>query len=1019
MEDTSADKPGRVWRIPHHGVWQKGKLRVVFDLSAQQDGIALNTELLQGPDMTNLMAGVMLRFRLEDIALMADIEAMFYQVLIPESQRSFMRFFWFKDGNLDGEVVEYEMCVHPFGAISSGACANYALRKTADEQEFRFGTDVADTVRKDFYVDDWLKSVRDVSSAISLVKNVRDLCDSGGFNLAKFISNCREVIESVPVENRAPSLVNLDLLSTLPMERALGMHWSVENDSLEFRVILKDLPLTRRSVLGTISSIYDLLGLVSSFVLPGRKVLQKIVNEGGCWDDSLPQILRVEWEKWRIELLALQNLKVKRCYKPEGFQVASSTLHCFSDASDYGYGQASYLQQVSKDGEVSVSLVMAKSRVVPLKTPTTVPRMETTAGFTSCKVGTLLKEELGIPDLSVKYWVDSTIVLGYIRNETKRFRTYVANRVKKIRSMTAKEDWGHVYTHLNPADDCSRRLSVFDEEKVDRWFYGPQQLRSCDSSSCGNDPLDEVPDDDPEVIAEKKCNVTLPTVDEHLIINTLGGKVSAWARMVRLVAALHFFVQVCTGAREKNSSKVVKDNVRAQNQLFRMVQLKHFPREVSDLSSGKSLLKSSSLRKLRPFLDSKGILRVGGRLSKTTINSAVKTPIILPKKEIVVTRIVQWCHYEVEHLGQTSTLGEIRSRGYWVISGTSQVRQVIRQCFRCRVLRGLPAQQQMGDLPENRSGDAPPFSYCGVDLFGPFTIKERRSELKRYGVVFTCFGCRAVHLETTITLDTDSFILALRRFVGRRGPVRSIRSDNGGNFVGADGEMKKAMREMDHERIQKYLSSVSCDWEWLDWDFNPASASHMGGVWERQIRTVRNVLSSLLMDHGARLNDEALRTLFVEVEAIVNSRPLSVDTLNDETMEPLSPNSLLTMKTKVVLPPPGVFQRDDVYCRRRWRAVQYLANEFWSRWRKEYLLNLQQRQKWNSVHPNLCVGDVVLLVDDDVKRNRWPMGRIVEVFPSEDGLVRSVSVRTAGTGSSTLSRPVTKVVLLLKCPPQE
>ena len=305
-----------------------------------------------------------------------------------------------------------------------------------------------------------------------------------------------------------------------------------------------------------------------------------------------------------------------------------------------------------------------------------------------------------------------------------------------------------------------------------------------------------------------------------------------------------------------------------------------------------------------------------------------------------------------------------------------------------------------------------------VELCGPFLVKERRSEVKRYGVIFTCFGCRAIHLETTTSLDTDSFILSLRRFVGRRGPVRYIRSDNGGNFVGADNEMQKAMKEMDHQKISDYLLSQHCDWEWVDWDFNPALASHMGGVWERQIRTVRSVLSSILKEHCNRLNDESLRTLLVEVEAIVNSRPLTVDSLSDESINPLRPSDLLTMKTKVVLPPPGVFQRADIYCRKRWRAVQHLANVFWSRWRKEYLMSLQERQKWDTVHPNLDVGDVVLLVDDDVKRNKWPMGRITETFPGDDGLVRKVNVKTSGS-DVPLSRSIAKVVLLMKCPSDE
>ncbi len=1018
--DTSMDRPGRVWRIPHHGVLEprKDKLRVVFDLTAQCDGVSLNTELLQGPDMANSLVGVLARFRKEDVAVMADIEAMFYRVLIPESQRSFLRFFWWKDGELNGELEEYEMCAHVFGAVSSGACANYALKKTADDGEARFGPEVAETVRRDFYVDDWLKSVGDVSTAIPLVKGVGDLCAAGGFNLTKFVSNSREVIESVPPDKRAPSVVNLDLSIALPMERALGMHWCIEDDTLGFRVVMKDTPLTRSSVLGTISSIYDPHGLVGPFVLPGRKVLQKVTKQGGCWEDELPPDLRVQWEKWRSELIALKDIKVKRCFKPPNFKVATSELHSFSDASDYGYGQASYLRQISVDGEVAVSLIMAKSWVVPLKPPTTVPRMELTAALVSAKVAALLKEELHIDDLSSQFWVDNMIVLGYIRNDTKRFRTYVANRSRKIRNITEKVTWGHVTTDLNPADDASRGLSVSDTERVYRWFHGPAVLRAPGVIALQMDNEGEIPDDDPEVIVQVKCNTVQAGMNSHLILDSLGERVSSWVRMVRLLAALVSFMQFLSRRRAKGTPSMVKDVVGAEERLLRMIQSKHFSNEVAALKNNKSVVRSSRVSKLGPFLDGRGVMRAGGRLQKASMPQTAKHPVILPKKEIVVTRFIEWCHAEVQHLGRTTTLGEIRSRGYWMISANEQVRGVIYNCVRCKVLRGMPVQQKMADLPESRSGDTPPFTYCGVDLFGPFIVKERRSEVKRYGVVFTCFGCRAIHLETTVTLDTDSFILALRRFVGRRGPVRSIRSDNGGNFVGTDNEMKKAMKEMDHQRIRGYLLSEFCDWEWVDWDFNPALASHMGGVWERQIRTVRSVLSSLLAEHSVRLNDESLRTLLVEVEAIVNSRPLSTETLLDDTVEPLCPSSLLTMKTKVVLPPPGVFQRTDVYCRKRWRAVQYLANEFWTRWRKEYLMGLQERQKWNTARPNLEVGDVVLLVDEDVKRNKWPMGRIREVFPSEDGLVRTVSVKVSGS-DMLLSRPVAKVVLLLKCPNQE
>ena len=408
-------------------------------------------------------------------------------------------------------------------------------------------------------------------------------------------------------------------------------------------------------------------------------------------------------------------------------------------------------------------------------------------------------------------------------------------------------------------------------------------------------------------------------------------------------------------------------------------------------------------------MDENQILRVGGRLKKSGLQGPIKHPIILPKKEVIVEKLIAHHHKEIAHLGRTSTLNEVRSNGYWVINGGSQVRKIVEKCRRCKELRGQPETQKMADLPEERvMCSEPPFTVCGSDMFGPFIVKEGRKEMKRYGVVFTCYSCRGIHLETTTSLDTDSFILALRRFLSRRGPVRSIRSDNGGNYVGVEKEMKKALEEMDHRKVKDFLRTHACDY--IEWQKNPPESSHMGGVWERQIRTVRNVLSSLLKDSPKRLDDESLRTLFAEVEAIVNSRPLAVDNLNDETVDPLTPNHLLTMKSKVVLPPPGVFQRADVYCRKRWRAVQYLANEFWRRFSTEYVRVSQVRQKWSQPRRNMSVNDIVLVLDKDLPRNRWSKGRVVQVFPGADGLVRHVEVKTGP--KTTLKRPVTKLVVI-------
>ena len=315
----------------------------------------------------------------------------------------------------------------------------------------------------------------------------------------------------------------------------------------------------------------------------------------------------------------------------------------------------------------------------------------------------------------------------------------------------------------------------------------------------------------------------------------------------------------------------------------------------------------------------------------------------------------------------------------------------------------------MGNLPDDRLQPSEPFTFCAVDLFGPFHVKQGRSQVKRYGTLFTCLASRAIHVEIVNSLTTDAFLNAYRRFVCRRGPIRQLRSDQGTNFVGARNELLAALKEMDHNKIQQELLKDQCDW--IKFEMNIPTASHMGGSWEHMIRSVRNILDALIAENGHQMDDELLRTLMAEAEAIVNSRPLTyLDDHGAGELQPLSPNQLLVLKSKVLPPPPGIFMKEDMYCRRRWRRVQYLANMFWTRWKKEYVLLLQERQKWNRPRRNLSKGDIVLMVTEMQPRNKWPMARVVETFPGDDGLVRKVKIFTNGT---YYERPIHKLVLLM------
>ena len=229
---------GKIWYLPHHSVvhpQKPDKVRVVFDCAAVYRGTSLNAQVLQGPDLTNKVVGVLLRFRKEPVALMADVEAMYHQLKVHPDDVDALHFLWYPDCDLTREPEEYHMAVHLFGGVWSASCANYGLQRTAKDNSDDFDPEVARSVEKNFYVDDYLKSVESHEKAISLVDQLRNLLARGGFNLTKWVSNSRAVLKTISRQLRASGVRDLDLGGeVLPVERALGVRWNVETDQFVF-----------------------------------------------------------------------------------------------------------------------------------------------------------------------------------------------------------------------------------------------------------------------------------------------------------------------------------------------------------------------------------------------------------------------------------------------------------------------------------------------------------------------------------------------------------------------------------------------------------------------------------------------------------------------------------------------------------------------------------------------------------------------------------------------------------------
>ena len=1002
VEVSNPDKATqRTWYLPHHPVTnvnKPGKVRVVFDCAAKYKGVSLNSKLLQGPDLTNNLVGVILRFRQEKVAIAADIEAMFHQVRVKDDDCNALRFLWWPNGDLDQQPKIYCMQVHLFGATSSPSCAAYALKRTGRDNSRVFDSEVVATVDKNFYVDDCLKSVHSEERAIQMVSELRSLLSLGGFRLTKWLSNNRAVLNSIPETERAPSVINLEPDDALPCERALGTIWDVNDDKIKFKVKIAEKPVTRRGVLSIVSAIFDPLGFVSPVTLKAKTIIQRTFREKLGWDDPLPYEMRNEWQNWLETLKSLEKVSIDRCFKSECLgEIRDVQLHIFSDASELGYGACAYMRLTDTDNRTTCSFLIGKSRLAPMK-QMTIPRLELSAAVVACRLYAFLAEELDMKIDSVTFWTDSAIVLGYIRNESRRFKTFVANRLSEIHDTTTPEQWRHVDTCLNPADIAFSGIEACDTQKFDKWFNGPDFLWQSPDKWPKQFIQTEVTETDLEVKRETRVHATTSDIVENIV-----GYFSSWTKLVQAVAWLLRFKDYFKERFLANSDKCSKGRLsvtelrRAESAILAHVQGSYFHDELAVLQKGKPVNRNSRLSNLNPVIHD-NMIKLNGR---TNYTDGTKWLVILPNNHHVTKLIIRHYHETYGHVGTQQVLAATREK-YWIVKGPSTVKRTIKECFLCRRQSGQPCKQQMAPLlQEQTTPNKPPFSFVGVDFFGPLIVKVGRSHVKRYGCLFTCLTTRAVHIEIAHSLDTDSFIAAFQRFTSRRGHPEKVFSDNGTNLVAGDRALRESMQQWNQSKIEKHMK-----WREIEWHFNPPYSSHMGGTWERMIRSTRTILKAIVQEQ--LLTDEKLLTLMAETERIMNDRPITKLSDDPKDLPALTPNMLLLMRPCQSLPV-GVFKKEDSYARRWWKQMQYLANIFWRRWIKEYLATLQPRQKWQRQAINLKVGDLVLEAQENVPRGQWPLARVVDVNVGRDGLVRSCVIKTR-TGN--VLRPIRKLCLL-------
>lgn len=377
-----------------------------------------------------------------------------------------------------------------------------------------------------------------------------------------------------------------------------------------------------------------------------------------------------------------------------------------------------------------------------------------------------------------------------------------------------------------------------------------------------------------------------------------------------------------------------------------------------------------------------------------------KNPIILPVDHPITRLLITSYHERFHHRNFETAINEIRQR-FVIARLRPAFRKARRNCQWCKNRDASPRPPQMAILPPARlAAYTRPFSHVGVDYFGPIEVTIGRRVEKRWGVLLTCLTTRAVHIEVACSLSTSSCIMAIRNFVGRRGTPVAFYSDRGTNFVGADKELRNALQDINQEKIINEFTSPD-----TAWIFNPPASPHMGGSWERLIQSVKRNLYEIL---GARRpNDEEFRNVLVEIENILNTRPLTHVPIDEESEAALTPNHLL-LGSSGGTKPLSLCDDSNTMMRRGWQMSQVMANCFWRRWLREYLPDITRRTKWHEKVKPIEVGDIVVIADSNLPRSCWPTGKVIDVT-QRDGQVRRATVQTS---KGLYERPAVKLAVL-------
>ncbi|XP_018399979.1 PREDICTED: uncharacterized protein LOC108777551, partial [Cyphomyrmex costatus] len=977
--------------LPHHCVFKgsdrSSKIRVVFDASCKgSKGTSLNDALTVGPVVQQDLMSILLRFRTHRYAILADIIKMYRQILVDPSQTRFQRILWRDNASTD--VQTYELTTVMYGTSSASYLATRCLTYLAELHESTYPVG-SKCVKQDFYMDDMLTGADTIADAEVIIQEVTQLLRLGRFELSKWASNCSQLLTNVDGQKSSSTII-----SSGAHPRVLGVLWNQAEDKLGFsyEADVNHHTVSKRSVLSDSARLFDPLGILGPVVVTARFILQELWQAGCAWDESVPQAIQSRWLRFKSQLPGLNDFQIPRCVK-----FASNhrlvQVHGFCDASQRAYGAYIYIRTEGID-EYRLELLCSKSRIASLKA-ISLPRLELSAALLLAQLLEKVRNALDLSRNAIFLWSDSTIALNWLTSPSRKWSTFVANRVGEIQRLTKPECWAHISSADNPADVLSRGADPYELINSSLWWQGPTFLRS-PQDQWPSGKFTQLKDDIPEA----RVTSTVAVSFELSVVDDLADRVSSLNKLCRILA---YCFRIRKTHRPSPPTSFVSHNEisHALNTACRVVQRTSFSEEYKALSKGKPISTSSKLLSLSPFMDEIGLIRVGGRLRNSNLLEA-RHPILLPREHNFTKRVISHEHVRNMHAGAQATMAAIRQR-FWPLSFRSSTRKILRSCITCFRVKPIQSEAIMGSLPASRVTMSRPFSHCGVDYAGPIIIKEgkRRNarNSKAYISIFVCFATKAVHIELVSDLTSDAFLGALRRFISRRDKPICMYSDNGSTFIGAHNQIKEIRDFLNSQQVQADVKQFLCEQE-TTWSFIPPNAPHFGGLWEAAVKSAKYHMSRIV--GRANLTFEELQTVLAEIEAILNSRPLTQISSDPNDLSCLTPGHFLVGTAMNSLPCRDL---SDVNENRlmRWQRVDQIRQHFWKRWSTEYLHSLQERHKWKTNKgTQLKPGQLVLIKQQGLAPMQWLLGRVLETHAGSDG---NPPHSNAGSHSSARAYP--------------